>query len=355
MYKDQYVKHVSCLPPYKEDKLTTQSSPKPDAKSADPPTEPEQHDQPDSEDNGSIKYGDSDDSDHLEDYIDPKDPDYQPAHRTRRNQGPKALSAGFSCDKCNKHFQSQRARLQHYRTSAAHLVCNHGCNDTTEHASIADLRLHWQRVHRATYCYFCDRHFANSDKRQMHMEREHHPCRQCNLFYRSEDKLREHWKTSAKHQNTYCGICELEFETAEFLILVRPLLLLLLLLLCLLSPLQNETKRLIEGSTNPPATSPPKALQPTTISAVIARRTRKRKARPEPLLRTIMPRLGSAVAARLHSKLAQIETDAPPGHTKHSLTWEQDRQSCQRDAYQDSSRPAQEEQHAGSGGVRRDR
>ncbi|MCJ1301862.1 hypothetical protein MMC08_004663 [Hypocenomyce scalaris] len=195
------------------------SIPKPDAKSADPPTEPEQHDQPDSEDNGSIKYGDSDDSDHLEDYIDPKDPDYQPAHRTRRNQGPKALSAGFSCDKCNKHFQSQRARLQHYRTSAAHLVCNHGCNDTTEHASIADLRLHWQRVHRATYCYFCDRHFANSDKRQMHMEREHHPCRQCNLFYRSEDKLREHWKTSAKHQNTYCGICELEFETAEFLIL----------------------------------------------------------------------------------------------------------------------------------------
>lgn len=141
------------------------------------------------------------------------------SRNARNNRSRNTKRQEYMCEKCKQNFQSQTARLQHYRTSSKHHVCKY-CRDDVDYLNIVHLRTHWKQTHHDIYCHLCDKHFPVKWKLQAHVEKEHYPCESCKSFYRTKGLLHEHWKTSEQHQNALCGQCGLVFENEYFLCMV---------------------------------------------------------------------------------------------------------------------------------------
>ncbi|KAH9902614.1 hypothetical protein C8Q73DRAFT_785276 [Cubamyces lactineus] len=114
------------------------------------------------------------------------------------------------CGRCDRHFSSAHALLQHRQDSGAHHFC-HECNKDFAYGWA--LKQHYIQSSRHPYCPRCDELFDDYEELYEHYEDEHWYCDSCNVIFESEMGLHDHCRQ--KHADRYCVSCKRMFRNAN--------------------------------------------------------------------------------------------------------------------------------------------
>lgn len=118
------------------------------------------------------------------------------------------------CRKCSRDFVSPSGRSAHLKYSPRHAMCVH-CDSTKDFGNEDGLRKHMSEEHSTNFCAWCNRVFKYPEGRNAHMENSHYACCSCGIYFLKDEGRVEHWKSSVKHKDTYCAICERDFENGN--------------------------------------------------------------------------------------------------------------------------------------------
>lgn len=116
------------------------------------------------------------------------------------------------CNRCDRHFNSHGAWVQHVNDSSAHWMC-WKCD--SDFMSWNALLSHYVNSPYHSYCRHCEEDFDDDDELEEHMEDCHWWCRHCDQVFRNERGLKEHYRQSPAHH--YCIDCDRHFMSDSHL------------------------------------------------------------------------------------------------------------------------------------------
>ena len=116
--------------------------------------------------------------------------------------------------RCDIHFDSPIAKWGHQQaTPGKHNLCELCRLDFHDKNA---LTTHWKtdEVHKGTYDDNCSRLFDSPmamQKRIRETPNRHNLCKKCQVDFESLELLKNHWKSSPAHLDTYCEKCQHNF------------------------------------------------------------------------------------------------------------------------------------------------
>uniref|UniRef100_A0A336MUZ6 CSON007143 protein n=1 Tax=Culicoides sonorensis TaxID=179676 RepID=A0A336MUZ6_CULSO len=134
----------------------------------------------------------------------------------------------FTCDHCNKKFESKSILKHHLKLHAQYFENTHQSSQGIQFCDFCTLEFqnneelikeHYLKTHRkaSKKCRLCDSHFGSNSLRKTHEQFFHEiqsmNCTSCFFGYQSQKEIKNHYLTCHDDDKNKCGHCDRNFIT----------------------------------------------------------------------------------------------------------------------------------------------